>query len=229
MKVSTLFVVGLCVLLTPVVALANWSDNFDSYATGSGLHGQGGWHGWDGDPAWDAYLTDLYFISAPNSVEIAASSDIVHNFDEISGKWFFTAWQYIPTGFNGQSYLLLLNTYNDGGPYNWSSQVMFNSSTGQVVSDPEGDTLPLIMGQWVEIRVEIDLAMDLQTFYYNGQPLYQKSWTEGVSGGGVPAIGAVDLYANNASPVYYDDLSLILDEPVASQQTTWGAVRGLFR
>ena len=30
--------------------LANWSDNFDSYATNSSLHGQGGWKGWGNDP-----------------------------------------------------------------------------------------------------------------------------------------------------------------------------------
>ena len=29
--------------------LLNWSENFDSYATGSQLIGQGGWEGWDGE------------------------------------------------------------------------------------------------------------------------------------------------------------------------------------
>ena len=31
--------------------MVDWSDNFDSYATGSQLHGQGGWKGWDNNPA----------------------------------------------------------------------------------------------------------------------------------------------------------------------------------
>lgn len=229
MRVSPLIVVALCLLLSPVVALADWSDNFDSYVTGSQLHGQGGWHGWDGSPAWNAYVTDVVSISPPNSVEIAGPSDMVHEYAETQGAWIFTAWQFIPTGFSGQTYFLLLNTYNDGGPYNWSSQVSFNSSTGLVFSDGDNSALPMITGRWVEIRVEFDLDQDIQTFYYDGQLLYQKSWTEGMSGGGAPLFGAVDLFANGASPVYYDDLSLIFDGPTATRTVTWGEVRSSFR
>ncbi|MBK9233821.1 MAG: hypothetical protein IPO15_24020 [Anaerolineae bacterium] len=35
--------------------LVDWSDNFDSYATGSQMHGQGGWKGWANDPAAGAH------------------------------------------------------------------------------------------------------------------------------------------------------------------------------
>ncbi|MCA9987737.1 MAG: hypothetical protein KDE59_25685, partial [Anaerolineales bacterium] len=62
--------------------------------------------------------------------------------------------------------------------------------------------------QWVEIRVEIDLVNDMQFFFYGGDLLYFGSWSENVSGGGITSIGALDLFANNASAVYYDDLSL---------------------
>ncbi|MCA9870115.1 MAG: hypothetical protein KC487_07020, partial [Anaerolineae bacterium] len=48
-----------------------------------------------------------------------------------------------------------------------------------------------------------------QTFYYDNQVLYTGSWSEGVSGGGSINIAAVDLFANGASTVYYDDLSLV--------------------
>jgi len=190
-------------------ASADWSDNFDSYALGSGLHGQGGWHGWDGSPGADAYVSDLYARSTPHSASVAAGSDIVHEWTEaVSGPWTMTTWQYVPTDFSGSSYFILLNQYADFGPYNWSTQVSFNSSTMTVLSDPEGATLPLITGRWVEIRVEIDLDLDTQTFYYDGTVLFSKSWTEGMSGGGSPTIAAIDLFANGASPVYYDDCSL---------------------
>jgi hypothetical protein len=141
----------------------------------------------------------------------------------------FTAWQYIPTGFTGQTYFILLNTYNDGGPYNWSCQVSFNSTGNVVTSEPDLATLPMITGQWVEIRVVIDLDADTQTFYYGGQPLYTKSWTEGMSGGGAPVIAAVDLFANNAGAVYYDDLSLLPDGGTPVERVTWGQVKGSFR
>lgn len=228
MRLASLMI-AFCFLLTPVIASAEWEDSFDTYPTGSGLHGQGGWHGWDGNPAWDAYVSDLYSLSSPNSVEIVGASDMVHEFTEDTDSWIFTAWQYIPTGFAGQSYFLLLNTYNDGGPYNWSSQVSFNSSTGLVLSDGDNGTLPMVTGRWVELRIEIDLDLDVQIFYYDGQLLYQKSWREGMSGGGAQYFGAVDLYANNASPIYYDDLSLVLSGPTATEATSWGKIRGLFR
>jgi hypothetical protein len=63
------------------------------------------------------------------------------------------------------------------------------------------------------LRVEIDLNSDNQDFYYNDQLLYSGSWADGVSGGGILAIGAVDLFANGASSVFYDDISLVEREP----------------
>ncbi len=217
------------VLLLLPVAGAEWSDDFDSYAVGSGMIGQGGWEGWDASPAADAYVSDLYAFSSPHSVEIVPTSDLIHQFTGYtSGAWVFTAYVYVPTDFSGQSYFLLLNTYNHGGPYNWSSQVMFDSG-GFVESYPEGVQLPLITGQWVELMIEIDLDLDVQTFYYGGTMLYEKSWIDGVSGGGEVNIACVDLYGNNASPVYYDDCSLIEDGTVPVENTTWGGIKGLYR
>ena len=218
------------ILFVPVAANADWAENFDSYALGSGLHGQGGWHGWDGSATWDAYVSDAYARSAPHSVAIAATSDMVHEYSGYtSGVWVYKAWQYIPTSFAGQSYILLLNTYNDGGPYNWSTQVSFNSTTGTVVADPNGESLPLIVGQWVEIRVVIDLDANQQTFYYGNQLLFQGSWTEGMSGGGILNIAAIDLFANNAGPIYYDDLMLAPDGPVPVETTSWGQIKATFK
>jgi len=190
---------------------ANWWEDFDSYAAGSGLHGQGGWKGWGDDPTWDAFVTDEMSHSAPNSLDVMVDSDIVHEFEGYtSGLWTFSAWQYIPTGFEGSSYFILLNSYtDDGSNNNWSAQVRFDSSIGMVESEFEGEQLPLIFDEWVELKVEIDLDMDMQTFYYGGDMLYMKSWTEGVSGGGALNIAALDLFANGATSIYYDDLSRI--------------------
>ena len=74
-----------------------WSDNFDSYATNSSLHGQGGWKGWANDPAATAYTRDTQALSAPNSVEIMTTSDLVHEYTGYdTGVWYYTAMQYIP-------------------------------------------------------------------------------------------------------------------------------------
>ncbi len=201
-------------LTVPAPAQADWSDNFDTYALGSGLHGQGDWHGWDGNVTADAYVSNVQSLSAPHSVSVAAASDIVHEYSGYtSGVWAFTTWQYIPSGFTGTTYFILLNTYNNGGPYNWSTQIQFNYTNGRVIFDPDAVWLPMIRDQWVELKVVIDLNANLQTVFYGGTQLIQKSWTEGNSGGGALNIAAVDLYANNASPVYYDDMSLAPPPP----------------
>ncbi len=185
-------------------------EDFDSYADGSDMHGQGGWKGWGNNPAAGALVTSDQAHSAPHSVDINGPSDLVHEFSGFTaGQWVFTAWAYVPANaVTGPSFFILLNTYADGGPNNWSVQVQLDNTSGQVVSDFDGGSLPLITDQWVEMRVEIDLDADVQTFYYDGQMLYTKSWAEGVTGGGVANIGAVDLFANNSTSVYYDDISL---------------------
>jgi hypothetical protein len=195
----------------PLAALLlNWSDDFDSYDTGSELHGQGGWKGWFNDPAFGALTSDAEARSLPNSAAILGDSDLVHEYSGYtSGQWTYTAWQFVPTDFTGTSYFIMLNTYNDAGlGLNWSTQVNFAGSL--VTNDGQnGGTLPLIKGEWVELRVEIDLDADTQSFYYGGDLLYSATWTDGMSGGGALNIGAVDLFANGASVVYYDDLSLL--------------------
>ena len=189
-------------------ASANWYEDFDSYQVGSGLHGQGGWAGWEGDPQWDAYVTDLYARSAPNSLESTLNTDIVQEFEGYtSGQWTLTAWQYVPEDFAGESYIVLLNTYGVG-VHNWSAQLRFDDE-GFVESEFEGAQTDLIYDQWVEVRFEIDLDADVQDIYYDGSLLSSKSWTDGVSGGGALNIGALDLFANGASPIYWDDLSLV--------------------
>ncbi len=188
-----------------------WSDNFDSYAVGTNLHGVGGWKGWANDPNATAFTTDAQALSSPASVDIAGASDLVHEYSgATSGQWVYTAWQYVPGDMTGLSYFIMLNTYDDGGATNnWSTQVSFDATNGAVISEFEGNQLPLVTDEWVEVRVEIDLDADWQMIFYDGQLLSEKSWTEGNSGGGALNIGAVDLFANGASSVYYDDMSLV--------------------
>lgn len=193
--------------------LADWSDNFDSYVTGSQLHGQGGWKGWYNDPVGGALTSDVQAASAPNSAAILGASDLVHEYSGVnSGQWTYTAWQYIPTDFTGQSYFILLNSYDDAGSsLNWSAQVKFDGAANTVTNDGgvSGGSLALVKDQWVELRLELDFGADTGAFYYNNQLLYTGTWSGQVSGGGAVNLAAVDLFANNASVIYYDDMSLV--------------------
>ncbi len=202
-----------------------WSDNFDSYETDISLHGVGGWKGWGNDPAATAYTSDDEARSAPNSVAIEGASDLVHEYSGYStGLWTYTAWQYIPSTSAGETYFILLNQYDDAGATNnWSTQVNFNIGTGIITNEgPDGGTLPMLKDQWVEIRVEIDLNNDIQNFFYGDDLLFTGSWKDGLSGGGIANIAAVDLFANGASVIYYDDLSL---EPTGNPACgVWGDI-----
>lgn len=214
-KKLVLVIVPLILLMAMMPLLASaaggpWSDNFDSYGTGMQLHGVGGWKGWDNNATFGAMTSSAQARSAPNSVDINGLSDLVHEYTTNSGDWIYTAWMYIPGNMQGQTYFIMLNDYNDGGPYNWSTVVSFNSATGMMLDEgASGLSQPYIADQWVELRVEIDLDNDTQDFYYNGALFYSGTWTGHVSGGGALIIEAVDLYANNATSVYYDDLSLL--------------------
>ena len=194
----------------PALAQGSWGDDFDSYPLNSQLHGVAGWKGWDNNPAFGALVSNTQSRSSPHAVDITGNADLVQEYSgHTSGQWVYTAWQYIPNSYTGEGYFILLNTYNDGGAKSWSVQVHFRSSNNRVISDFDGNFLPMVRGRWVELRVEINLDTDRQTFYYDDQILYQnKIWSTGVSGSGQTAIEAVDLYANNSSPIYYDDLTL---------------------
>lgn len=190
-----------------------FQENWDSYATGSDAHGQGGWTGWQNDPAAGAIVDDAFSFSAPNSINISGGSDLIHPFSDFnSGQIVVTARQYIPGDFDGVSYFLLLNTYVEDPACtgcNWSLQVNYDSATGMLTNDgPAGGTASFVTDQWANIRVEIDLDADTQTFFYNGSEVFTGSWTEGMSGGGALNLAVIDLYANNASPVYYDDIQI---------------------
>ncbi len=196
-----------------------WFEDFDAYPLGSGMHGQGGWKGWDDNPVGDAVVSNAQAHGAPQSVDIAGPSDLVHEFcGYTSDDWTHTAWMYVPGDFQSGgaqdrgSYFVLLNTYNDGGPYNWSVQLRADSDTGTFIRDGVNPTsLPLITDRWVKVEVDISLSANLYRVYYGGTELgIAESWTAGVfgGGGGVLEIAAVDLFANGSTSVYWDDLSV---------------------
>jgi len=114
--------------------------------------------------------------------------------------------------FEGDSYFILLSDYTDGAGQDnkWAVQLRFDSGDMIVESEFDAIDLPLILDQWVEIRVDIDLDGDWMEIYYNGDFLIEKEWTAGHNNqmDGERNIGAVDLYANGATSVFYDDLSL---------------------
>jgi len=215
------------VAFVPAMAQADWFEDFEGYAPGDGLHGVNGWYGWNDDLSFDAIISDFYAYSGTNSVAISGLADIVQMFSGYTtGVWNLVTYMYIPEDFTGQTYFIVLNTYAPNGAQNWSVEVNF---TGGMITDFSGaNTLPYVTGEWAEIELVIDLDADLQTFFYNGDLLYSASWSEGASGGGAVNIGAIDLFANGASPVYYDMMSLT-QGGVAVENRSLSNVKSLFQ
>lgn len=197
-----------------------WIESFDTYPTGSGLAGQGGWETWDNDPGFDAQVSGLMPLSPPNSVDIVGGSDVVRQFTgHTSGAWRFATWCYVPADYQSGgelpyrgSSLILLNRYEHGGPYHWSVQLRADSDTGAFVRDGVVPaSTPLVTERWVPVEVLIDLDSDLYTVLYDGIELgTAESWTAGVQGGGGGQlnIAALDLFANSSTSVYWDNFSL---------------------
>lgn len=199
-----------------------WFERFDNYSEGDSMHGVGGWKGWDNDPAFDAVVTPTQTLSPTNSVEVAGDTDLVREFEGAgAGAWAFTAWQYIPGDFQSGgggnfagSYFVLLNSYNDGGPYDWSVQYNFDSNDG-MLKVYYGNGLntvdrPYEPDRWVAIQAIVDLDNDWTRVYYDDDFVAEYSWIGGVlgDGTGVSNIAAVDLFAQGSSAIYYDNLRL---------------------
>ncbi|HEY5914025.1 MAG TPA: LamG domain-containing protein [Verrucomicrobiae bacterium] len=194
-------------LMAAGTADAQWSENFDTYAAGSQVAGQGEWQGWDGAAAAGALVSSAQAFSSPRSIAITGGSDLVHRYSGYtSGRWVFSTRQYIPSSLtSGTSYFILLNTYNNGGPYNWSIQTAFDLSAGTLLEEQgTSQVRPIVRNQWVELKYYIDLTANTVSCYYNGAFFSSHRWQNA----GANAIGAVDLFANNVGPVYYDDISL---------------------
>ena len=209
-----------------------WSDNFDAYANGSPIGGQGGWTGWWLSGPGPSQVTNAQSNSSPHSAAIISGSDTVYNWDgdqggtnaraPVCGEWEMTAQVYVPSGGSGDNYFIVLNNYNGLGlNTEWSVQVQFNMSAGIVDCDC-GAVAPvtpaILFDQWVELSFTVDLdqdpllATDNTFVYYDGNLLGSYPWSGGVFGQDshvANKIEALDLYPTaGSSTIFWDDISL---------------------
>ena len=210
------FLIMVVVLAFATGAYGAFSENFDGFVNDQFLDGtpdDNGWHGWGGSPAAGAYVRDDQALSMPYSVEIAGGTDLVQEYTgATSGIWRYTASQYIPNTAGGTTYFILLNNFDDPtSTYAWSVQLNFDTNANILNDDQAAgaENMPIIFDQWVSLVFDIDLDNNTVDTYYGGAFLSTHQWYDA---NGMPphqkAIEAVDLYANNADPVYYDNISL---------------------
>jgi len=199
-----------------------FSDDFEVYTAGQPLTPQtADWEPWCFPAGADGVVSTDQANSGTKSYRVdstdGTTDDTVHRIVADTGMWEITVWTYVPTGAINDSFVIALNQYMDdfcNGPNNWSLQVALNASTGEVESQQGGGAggtntvQPLRFDEWVPVRTVIDLDADVASTFYGADPLSEDfTWSEGVSGGGLPQIRALDLFANtNAGPIFYDDV-----------------------
>jgi hypothetical protein len=229
--------------VAPTSALAmGWADNFDTYGNATQLHGVGGWTGWDNTLAAGALTSNAFAQSPALSVDISGGSDLVHEYTGVtSGTWRYRASMYLPASIvTGSTYFILMNRYTAGaaGPKAWSAEYEFNCATNMVDDDfaapattwgsAPSSPQTIIRDAWTPILVEFDPVANTASNYYNGVLLHGagRTWREVGNANAVPELQAVDLFANNIGPAYYDNLSLQRVVPVTGFAVTGGLQLG---
>jgi hypothetical protein len=201
---------------------ADWCDDFESYPTGN-LHGVNNWQGWgagagDAAVAADVSTEQNHTPGGTKGLRIATNDDMVRiysGYDDANADFYvLTTYTFVPNNATGEMFWLVLNGYDGGGAAtNWSVQLNMDNANNVITNEGEVDaSLPLIRGEWVEIRNEINMVANTSVITYGGQFLLAQSWTEGSSGGGTLNIAAIDLFSNGSSTFYYDDISLFSSE-----------------
>lgn len=210
-------------LALPAVASAQWMDDFESYANGTVMDNVGGWAGWDNSPAAAGTTVNLQAFGGENSIQVGgnAGGDAVHPFSGYtSGQWTISAQQFIPSAQRTNTYFIVNNEYNHGGPYTWAIQMTFDSVAG-TVSDAlrGGGTLPTAFDVWAEIRIDVDLDADTQSTYYNGSLLSTGTWTR--NAGDPLEIANIDLFTEG-TVTFYDNVGII-PTPASAMLVLMGA------
>ena len=105
------------------------------------------------------------------------------------------------------TFFIVNNEYNHGGPYTWTIEMQFDTATGNVLDDFRPENLvPIAYNRWAEIRIEFDTDADTQTTFYDGALLSTGTMTR--AGGDPLEIANVDLFTLGATS-YYDDFNLV--------------------
>lgn len=200
---------GLTTVGSTVLA-QDWSDDFESYTVGQELYNVGGWSGWDDNPAVVGSCSNTYAHGGTKSILVAVSDDAIHEFTGLtSGAGTISAWVYIPVSeFVSDTYFIVQNIYNHGGPYDWCIEVQFDFDGGGIVVDDfreEINTPNIAFDQWVELRCEVDIDNDTISTYYNNVLV-----SEGILfvDAGQPEIANLDLYTLGTA-TYYDDCAVL--------------------
>jgi hypothetical protein len=234
-KLAIVAVGAAALLCVSPPAWADYIENFDSYANGSSIIGQGGWLAWHnvGGPA---YVSNAQSYSASNSLSIVEGTDITQGSlsGYTSGQWTVQAYTYVPMGSGmGTSFSVKQyypdNTHDEDGVVITLDTDADNVSVAGVWgSDPTGGSAQdLVRDTWVPIRFEIDLDAHTCSAYY-GDGFLGTTTDFGLRSVG-DDVAAFEIWANgDAGGAYYDNITLT-PEPASMVLLAMGGGLALLR
>ncbi|MCK5035585.1 MAG: hypothetical protein KAS73_06820 [Candidatus Sabulitectum sp.] len=219
MKMKKLLI-PIAMIVFAVSASAEWFENFDSYDEGSGIHGQGGWEGWCGNPDWDTTcVTTEQYNSAPQSLALNPESVIAQPREETSGIWTLTLESFIPSGTTGNRTLAILCDYPDA---DYDAMIFFDADVGIVYEPLSVQGTAMKFDQWVEVEIVMNLDENTYALYYDNINFYTYDWP----GSDVLAAISLNQYSASASTTYWDDFSLV--SATSLQHNTWASIKSTF-
>jgi len=186
---------------------ADWVDNFDGYANGSTIIGQGAWVGWEQVGTDDTIVTNAQANSAPHSLQMGGATmvDLVPEFGgATSGIETLDVMTFVPTGSStGSSHIGFLSRhkgFQGAANTQWFGPFTLDMAGNQVPGD---DPQTIIRDQWIPVHVDFDIDNKSYDIYYNSVLVKSGTW------GGDNAIVGFDVWSpGGASTLYYDDFNM---------------------
>ncbi len=189
-----------------------YADDFDAYTAGAfvAVTVPEFFTTWSNAPgtAEDAVFSTAFAESAPNSVKVSGTNDLVFKLgNKTSGKY-LVAWDFlVPTGLAGY-----YNFQHFEAPGNeWAFEIYFdNNGTGYMhAGGNNAATFTYTQGAWFHVDNVIDLDNDLAQVYFDDALIYE--WQYSLQAQGEPGtnqLGGVNFYAGSTAgmtPTYYFD------------------------
>lgn len=211
-------------LIVPCLMMAqSFSDNFDSYKAGDQLAKTNfRWSTWNGMPGTDedGVISDAHAASAPNSLEIKGSSDVIYNFEELThGRYLISFNYFIPTGSNG-GYFNCLHEYGNAETSIWAFECFFHGNgTGYLKINNEDHNFTAVANEWFPVLLDINIDEDSVALTINDKFVMGWPFHYAADGTGLyDKLAVIDFYASapdEAAGHYFVDDFEFREAPVA--------------
>lgn len=178
---SALAIAGTAALIPTAGAVSILNETFEGYTLGDS-GGQGGWVDFGG--ARLANIVNTNANGGTQSIEFSTNpgygSDTTLDLAApiTSGKLVLSFDLYQPTGFDGSAHIFLSRGPTLTGTFD-EGMHLFGDGTAGTFFDSGSPTTPLLIDQWVNVLVNIDLDADTATASYGGTEIYNGVWNTG--------------------------------------------------